>query len=55
MVWAGVTSDGKKGPNYLCRGGREDRPGGITCIFFQRRSSHGYKESILRLFYCSTR
>ncbi|QQP35199.1 Hypothetical protein FKW44_023357 [Caligus rogercresseyi] len=54
MVWAGVTSDGKKAPIiFVEEGVKIDRR--YTCIFFQRRSSHGYKESILRLFTVPTR
>ncbi|QQP38277.1 Uncharacterized protein FKW44_018813 [Caligus rogercresseyi] len=54
MDWAGVTSDGKKAPIiFVEEGVKIDQA--VTWIFFQRRSSHGHKESILRLFYCSNK
>ncbi|QQP55006.1 Hypothetical protein FKW44_008031 [Caligus rogercresseyi] len=42
MVWAEVTSDGKR-PQYLCRGGREDRPGSIPAFSFRGGRPMGTK------------
>ncbi|QQP38409.1 Hypothetical protein FKW44_018975 [Caligus rogercresseyi] len=54
MVWAGVTSDGRR-PQLSCRGGREDRPGGIYLHLLSEEVVRWVQREYPTLFYCSNK